>query len=90
MPGAHAEERGDNPRADHAAVPLQVDANPFVANAAVPGDRFQWHVDADPSEFVDSEWTREHGRYFNRVGQTILSFHRATAGDVHQFMALWL
>ena len=46
----------------------KVDANPFVANAAVDGDTFHWHVDADPSEFVDSPWTQEHGRYFNRVG----------------------
>jgi len=46
----------------------KVDANPFVANAAVHGDAFHWHVDADPSEFVDSPWTQEHGRYFNRVG----------------------
>ena len=45
-----------------------VDANPFVANAAVPGDAFQWHVDADPSDFVDSDWTDQYGRYFNRVG----------------------
>ena len=71
-------ERDSSPLAsDQQDVPHpRVDANPFVANAAVPGDRFQWHVDADPSEFVDSEWTQEHGRYFNRVCP-FLSFHRA-------------
>ena len=50
-----------------------VDANPFVANAAVPGDAFQWHVDADPSEFIDSDFTEHYGRYFNRVGYSVQS-----------------
>ena len=31
----------------------------FVANAAVHGDEYRWHVDADPSSFPDScAWTR--------------------------------
>ena len=67
------DEEGDNPLAE--PVVPKVDANPFVANAAVPGDQFQWHVDADPSEFVDSDWTQEHGRYFNRVGPFLCSPH---------------
>lgn len=29
--------------------PLAADCDPFVANAAVYGDCFQWHVDADPA-----------------------------------------
>ena len=48
--------------------PPKVDAHPVLANAAVPGDAFQWHVDADPSDLMESAWTQEHGRYFNRVG----------------------
>ena len=47
--------------------PPRVDAHPVLANAAVPGDAFQWHVDADPSDLMESAWTQEHGRYFNRV-----------------------
>ncbi|GAX85444.1 hypothetical protein CEUSTIGMA_g12860.t1 [Chlamydomonas eustigma] len=46
--------------------PAKVDANPFVANAAVFGDQFQWHVDADPSDLAPSAWTEHHGHYFNR------------------------
>lgn len=38
----------------------------FVANAAVAGDRFQWHVDADPSSLPPSEWMAAHGTYTNR------------------------
>ena len=38
----------------------------FVANAAVHGDGFRWHVDADPSCFPgDCPWTAVHGDYFN-------------------------
>ena len=47
--------------------PPRVDAHQVLANAAVPGDAFQWHVDADPSDLMESAWTQEHGRYFNRV-----------------------
>lgn len=60
-----------------------VDANQFVANAAVYGDQFQWHVDADPSEVADSEWTEHYGRYFNRVGCVVLG--RGLTGRV-----MWL
>lgn len=38
----------------------------FVANAAVHGDTFQWHLDADPSSLPPSEWTAAHGSYTNR------------------------
>lgn len=43
------------------------DANAFVANAAMHGDSFSWHVDADPSTFPPSPWTRAYGQYVNRV-----------------------
>jgi hypothetical protein len=45
-----------------------VDCNQFVANAAVHGDSFSWHVDADPWDLPESAWTQQHGHYFNRVG----------------------
>ena len=38
----------------------------FVANAAVHGDVFRWHLDADPSSLPPSEWTATHGTYTNR------------------------
>ena len=38
----------------------------FVANAAVCGDEYSWHFDADPSSFPPSEWTVAHGSYTNR------------------------
>ena len=34
---------------DSEPVQLEVDCNQYVANAAVYGDCFQWHLDADPS-----------------------------------------
>lgn len=34
---------------DSEPVQLKVDCNQYVANAAVYGDCFQWHLDADPS-----------------------------------------
>ena len=38
----------------------------FVANAAVHGDGFRWHVDADPSSFpTRCPWTDAHGEYVN-------------------------
>lgn len=44
------------------------DCDNFVANAAVCGDCFQWHVDADPWTFAeDCTWARQHGIYFNGV-----------------------
>lgn len=39
----------------------------FVANAAVYGNCFQWHVDADPSQLPPGlpEWLAGHGSYEN-------------------------
>ena len=43
----------------------------FVANAAVQGDCFQWHVDADPQDLPSqssaetARWRARHGRYTN-------------------------
>ncbi|KAK9816066.1 hypothetical protein WJX74_005816 [Apatococcus lobatus] len=39
----------------------------FLGNAAVHEDTFQWHVDADPSDFpMPSLWTDVYGHYCNR------------------------
>lgn len=39
----------------------------FLANAAVVGGQYLWHVDADPSEFPrGSEWSEHYGCYPNR------------------------
>lgn len=43
----------------------QVDCGRFVANAAVAGDCFQWHIDADPSAFWPGAWVERFGHYFN-------------------------
>lgn len=44
------------------------DCDKFVGNAAVYGDAFQWHVDADPWTFDEtSNWCKHYGTYFNRV-----------------------
>mmetsp|Transcript_25084 Transcript_25084/g.58479 ORF Transcript_25084/g.58479 Transcript_25084/m.58479 type:complete len:207 (-) Transcript_25084:249-869(-) len=37
----------------------------FVANAAVYGNCFQWHIDADPASIPPSSWVRSHGAYLN-------------------------
>ncbi|GAB4818432.1 hypothetical protein N2152v2_005478 [Parachlorella kessleri] len=43
-----------------------VDCAAFVANAAVAGDSFAWHVDADPTSFPSpSPWVDAYGDYFN-------------------------
>ncbi|KAL4855298.1 hypothetical protein ACK3TF_004052 [Chlorella vulgaris] len=43
-----------------------VDCSCFVANAAVAGDSFSYHVDADPTSFPDgSPWNAAYGDYFN-------------------------
>lgn len=39
---------------------------PFIANAAVHGDSYSWHVDADPTTFPPSLWTLSYGSYCNR------------------------
>lgn len=40
-------------------------ATPFVANAAVYGNCFQWHVDADPSSMPNGSWRAVYGDYVN-------------------------
>ncbi|CAG9463824.1 unnamed protein product [Pedinophyceae sp. YPF-701] len=41
--------------------------SPFVANAALAGETFTWHVDADPAALdPTSPWAVHHGSYFNR------------------------
>lgn len=42
-----------------------VDCNQFVGNAAVYGDCYTWHVDADPSAFPASPWVDTFGYYCN-------------------------
>ena len=41
------------------------DCCPILANAAVAGDAFQWHVDADPAALPESVWTDTFGDYCN-------------------------
>eukprot|EP00957_Ditylum_brightwellii_P129260 9860268-Ditylum_brightwellii.AAC.1 len=48
---------------------IVVKCGAFVANAAVYGDVFRWHVDADPTSLAPSPWTERYGYYFNRVCQ---------------------
>jgi len=46
----------------------KVDCDKFVANAAVCGDCFQWHVDSDPWTIDESTpWAKTYGVYFNGV-----------------------
>ena len=42
-----------------------VDCNQFVGNAAVYGDCYSWHVDADPAAFPASPWVDTFGYYCN-------------------------
>ena len=52
---------------------LEYDATSFVANAAVWGNQFQWHVDGDPSSFPPGEWLSRHGDYRNgEAGKPLL------------------
>ncbi|CAN0299464.1 unnamed protein product [Hapterophycus canaliculatus] len=41
----------------------------MVANAPVYGDRFSWHIDADPSAFPPSPWRDHFGTYTNRQAE---------------------
>lgn len=45
----------------------RADCDEFVANAAVAGDAFGWHIDADPLGLGPSSWTEAHGTYCNGV-----------------------
>lgn len=47
------------------------DCSWLLANAAVYGDQFSWHVDADPQCFTTpSPWTSHYGLYCNRCAWT--------------------
>ena len=47
--------------------PRAGDCCALLANAAVAGDAYSWHVDADPAAFpVPSPWTHQYGLYANR------------------------
>ena len=65
----------NKPSASAAAAPIEAPpaaasqghCSAFLGNAAVHGDTFRWHVDADPSDFpVPSPWTDAYGQYCNR------------------------
>lgn len=45
---------------------LGAGVSPLTANAATFGDRFDWHIDADPKLTPPSPWTDVYGRYPNR------------------------
>ena len=46
--------------------PPPVDCDNFVGNAAVRGDEYAWHVDADPAGFpATGAWARAFGHYCN-------------------------
>ena len=45
---------------DNGTGPSRYHCTSFVANAAVYGNCFQWHVDADPSSFPLGEWTSRY------------------------------
>ena len=64
--GAAGTPAGDD-SADHgSSARPQADCDIFVGNAAVHGDSYTWHVDADPAAFPDSIWTAQYGAYCNR------------------------
>lgn len=50
---------------DESVAEPSVDCNQFVGNAAVYGDCYTWHVDADPSAFPASPWVDTFGHYCN-------------------------
>jgi hypothetical protein len=52
-----------------------VDCAQYVANAAVAGDAFSWHVDADPAGFPDSPWVDKVGRW---VGSGLVGLSQIT------------
>jgi hypothetical protein len=46
----------------------------FLANAAMYGDTYSWHVDADPSTLpYPSPWTLAYGQYVNRVRKCVMA-----------------
>lgn len=52
--GCSGEAEGED-AADDSAPPAAV-CDAFVANAALFGDLFQWHVDGDPNTISDGPW----------------------------------
>jgi hypothetical protein len=52
---------------DEAGEAEGVQCDEIVVNAAVEGDSFGWHVDADPAALPPSDWTDQHGSYCNGV-----------------------
>lgn len=68
-----------------AADEATAECNCFVGNAAVHGDLYQWHVDADPMNIPeDSAWVQQFGLYANRVrSSSVLAWLK------HEGMSLW-
>jgi len=64
MPSAaiQGNARGGQGTEDHDS---DVDCSAFLANAAVEGDMFRFHVDADPTAFPPGPWTSTYGDFFN-------------------------
>lgn len=69
---AHAESDAGAPGhpASDAGAPGHVEiagvhCDKFVGNAAVHGDDYTWHIDADPAALPPSPWTKLYGDYCN-------------------------
>jgi len=60
---------------------------PMVANAAVYGDAFQWHIDMDPALAPPSQWTALHGTHPNRGRADLSSAHACTFSDAATTLA---
>ena len=60
-----ADQASDSNQPDETSTAPSVDCNQFVGNAAVYGDAYSWHVDADPADFPPSPWTAAFGNYCN-------------------------
>ena len=63
QPQLHSSSASELTQAEHQKP--SVDCNQFVGNAAVYGDCYTWHVDADPSAFPASPWVDTFGYYCN-------------------------
>lgn len=57
-----AKQHADSTGSNQAAL---VDCNQFVGNAAMYGDCYTWHIDADPAAFPSSPWVDAFGHYCN-------------------------
>jgi hypothetical protein len=61
------QEQQQDHDSQHSSGSVAADCSCFLANAAVHGDCYSWHVDADPSTFPSpSPWTDAFGSYCNR------------------------